>query len=328
MSSIDTDTGFNVKCACCAEYKSRSVRTGTQVLSQVQQEIYLISNHISKDGKTYVCRPCRKTIDDGKKPQKSEKNKFENSNFPVFLKKHLQKVSNYINISNKKNKCNAILENLKSDQALQLNRLESHLLKLIIPFIPVAHCTRGSYIKVKGSLILMSSDISHSMSRILPRAQNLLPVCLKRKLEYTGNYVEEIINENKVNAYFNFLKRYNPLLNTNELKESKIDQYEAESNIAVDMFDAAANKMGPESSVCDENEDVQENEVDSDSESGFDEFDPNLNNYFNPEKEKQNEEINYFRDESSVFCNKYEENVISSTVANRLANIIVEADIL
>ena len=112
---------------------------------------------------------------------------------------------------------------MKSDQALQLNKLESHLLKLVLPFIRVAHCTRGSYIKVKGSFILMSSDISHSVSRILPMKQNLIPVCLKRKLGYTGNYLEEVIDRKKVNAYFHFFKRYNPLFKDIELKESRID---------------------------------------------------------------------------------------------------------
>ena len=98
-------------------------------------------------------------------------------------------------------------ENIKEsdiDQSLQLNKLECHLLKLVIPFVRIGHCTRGVYIKVKGSLILTSSDIPHSLSKILPRKQNLLPVCLKRKLKYTGNYIEEMIDKKKVKAYYDF----------------------------------------------------------------------------------------------------------------------------
>ena len=93
------------------------------------------------------------------------------------------------------------------DQTLQLNKLEAHLLKLVIPFLRIAHCPRGRYIKVKGSIILISSDISHSMSKVLPRKQNLLPVTLKRKLEYTGNYMEEVIDRKKVAAYFHFFDK-------------------------------------------------------------------------------------------------------------------------
>ena len=64
------------------------------------------------------------------------------------------------------------------------------------------------------------------MSRILPRKQNLLPVCLKRKLEYKWSYIEEIIDRNKINAYFNFFKRFNPLFNKVELKDEIIDDIE------------------------------------------------------------------------------------------------------
>ena len=217
---------------------------------------------------------------------------------------------------------------MKMKQSLQLNKLESHLLKLVIPFIRVAHCTRGTYIKVKGSLILMSSDISHSMSKILPVAQHLIPVCLKRRLDYTGNYMEEIIDKNKVNAYFNFFKRYNPLFKDIELKESRIDQYEYESVVSAEQFDDEANKLDSEKNISPEEDEAPEKDSDSDSStaSSEDGFDANLNTYFNPEIEKQNEEIKYFRDESSVFCNKYEEDLQSQTIANRLASLIVEAE--
>ena len=118
----------------------------------------------------------------------------------------------------------------------------------------------------------MSSDISHSMSRILPRTQNLLPVCLKRKLEYTGNYIEEIIDKNKVNAYFNFFKRYNPLFNNIELKESKIDQYETEASVAVEMFNDATNNLNSGNDVHDESQEVEDkDEYDENEDGGEDE---------------------------------------------------------
>ena len=49
---------------------------------------------------------------------------------------------------------------------MKLNRLESFLLKLVIPFLRVAHCTRGSYLKVKGDLILITADIIHSIQGV------------------------------------------------------------------------------------------------------------------------------------------------------------------
>ena len=238
----------------------------------------------------------------------------------MFLKRKLQKVTNYVSLASKHNKDSGSMLN-NTEQSLQLNKLESHLLKLVIPFIRVGHCTRGSYIKVKGNLILISSDISHSMSRILPREQNLLPVCLKRKLEYTGNYLEEMIERNKVRTYFNFFKRYNPLSNDNGLDENEIEKYENNCSNLAEQFDEEIKKYetGPET---DNYSDKSDAETSSD-----DDFDSNLTTFFNPEEEAKSENKTFFRDQSSVFCNKYEEDVSAPTVANRLANIIVEAEI-
>ena len=94
---------------------------------------------------------------------------------------------------------------------MKLNRLESFLLKLVIPFLRVAHCTRGSYLKVKGDLILITADIIHSMDKILPIDQGLIPVSFKRKLSYSGSYIEEFIDKQKVLTYFSWFKKYNHL---------------------------------------------------------------------------------------------------------------------
>merc|ERR1712208_132051 len=111
---------------------------------------------------------------------------------------------------------------------LQLNRLEAYLLKLIIPFIRIIHCSRGSYLKVKGDLILISSDISQSLSKVLPVDQSLIPVCFKRKLTYTGSYIEEYIERQKVKAYYSWFKKYNHLYNDTKLDSNLVDNFEDE----------------------------------------------------------------------------------------------------
>ena len=73
---------------------------------------------------------------------------------------------------------------------LKLNKLESYLLKLVIPFIRIAHCPRGHYFQVRGDLILISADVSHSLTEVLPLQQSLIPVRFKRKLSYTGSFIE------------------------------------------------------------------------------------------------------------------------------------------
>ena len=65
--------------------------------------------------------------------------------------------------------------NMLDRSQLQLNRLESYLLNPVIPFIRIAHCPRGPYLKVTGDLILIQADLQHSLSRVLPIQQNLIP---------------------------------------------------------------------------------------------------------------------------------------------------------
>ena len=57
--------------------------------------------------------------------------------------------------------------------------------------------------------------------KILPREQDLIPVSFKRKFAYKGNYMEEMISKSKIQEYFNYFKRENPLLAEEELNWRK-----------------------------------------------------------------------------------------------------------
>ena len=131
--------------------------TKVGVLSHAQKNKYLLRNKlvVSKDGNRYLCKSCRLQIDQKKNPKKSEKHLIKYSAFPNFLQEDLKKVTDYVKIL-KKRKIQPMNEaNIK--QVLKLNKLEAHLLKLVIPFVRIAHCTRGAYFKVRGNLILISS---------------------------------------------------------------------------------------------------------------------------------------------------------------------------
>ena len=200
------------------------------MLSSSEQEKFLLKSKKfeSKDNNRYVCKSCRTSIANDRFPKNNEREKERFQDFPLFFKNKLKKISNYLSVISKRkldpeNKSHV-------DQALQLNKLEAHLLKLVLPFVRVAHCPRGFYFKVKGGLILISADIPSSLTKILPQSQKLIPVCLKRKLEYKGNYIEEVIDKEKVKAYFEFFKEYNPLFKDVTLNENLIDDYE---NISV-----------------------------------------------------------------------------------------------
>ena len=116
---------------------------------------------------------------------------------------------------------------------MTLSKLESHLLKLVIPFIRIAHIPGYGQFKVKGPMITIEADVQKTMDeKILPRKQELIPVSLKRKLTYKGSVMEEIVSKSKVKAYFKFFKDNNPLFVDEKLDEKRI--YELIKDLTAD----------------------------------------------------------------------------------------------
>ena len=122
-----------------------------------------------------------------------------------------------------------IIENLPEQfltEEMSLSKLESHLLKLIIPFIRIAHIPGYGQYKVKGPMITVEADVTNTLNeKILPRQQELIPVALKRKLTYKGTVMEEIVSKTKVQAYFDYFKKHNPLFGDESLDMERIDNW-------------------------------------------------------------------------------------------------------
>ena len=160
-------------------------------------------------------------------PKRNNKNRFKFAQFPMYLIDKLKKIC--------KMKESEFSSGLTLDREnherkeMKLNKLESYLLKLCIPFIRIAHCPRGPYLKVLGDLILISSDLSHSLTKILPIQQDLIPVSFKRKLSYTGSYIEQYIERKKIKMYFSWFKKYNHLYKDVEFDATFIDTFENDS---------------------------------------------------------------------------------------------------
>ena len=81
---------------------------------------------------------------------------------------------------------------------MKLNKCEQNLLKLVIPFVTVRHIPNSDQLKVVGSCIMVESDITDTLSKILPLDQQLIPVALKRRPEYRGSYVEQVVDKSKI----------------------------------------------------------------------------------------------------------------------------------
>ena len=104
LKSVNSDTGFNVICISCTEFKSRYSCTTINVLSDAQQDLYLLKYQklISKDKKSYVCKSCRSNISNNLLPKNSERDTLRYSDFPSFFKNKLKKFTNYVAVISKR----------------------------------------------------------------------------------------------------------------------------------------------------------------------------------------------------------------------------------
>merc|ERR1711951_156922 len=125
----------------------------------------------------YVCISCTNQIALKKKPKRNDRDVLQYYDFPEEL---LAEVRDKCSPSQMLHNNMVSNNNLSISKSLtdecRPNRLENFIFKLVIPFIRIANCKRGRYLKVQGNLIMISSDIDHSLSRILPQKQQIIPV--------------------------------------------------------------------------------------------------------------------------------------------------------
>ena len=176
IKEYETDTGFNVICCSCHEYKSTkscvslSEEKKKKHFTQEEESKYVIKDETfnkSIDGEYYVCRSCKDQIKSGKKPKRNDQELTQYYDFPNELLNEVKETCSPIErLQNE----TVLPEELRVSKQLteecRLNRLENFILKIIIPFIRIANCKMGRYLKVQGQLILISSDIEHSLEKI------------------------------------------------------------------------------------------------------------------------------------------------------------------
>merc|ERR1712121_263419 len=185
---------------CRYRPKGSMVVVTDKMFTLKQMRLLTINNEtLSIDGKYYVCKSCKNTIQKNKIPPRNEiSKKFMIDKLPEkFL-----------------------------TEKMSLSKLESHLLKLIIPFIRIAHIPGYGQYKVKGPMITVEADVTETLNeKVLPRQQELIPVALKRKLSYKGTVMEEMVSKSKVQAYFNYFKKFNHLFRDQILDMERIDNW-------------------------------------------------------------------------------------------------------
>lgn len=156
----------------------------------------------------------------------------------------------------------------------------------------MGHCPRGRYLQVRGNVILISADLPHSIEKILPQEQDLFPVSFKRKLVYEGHFIEEIIDKNKVIAWFKWFKKNNPHFEDIELQSERIDKFSQRCRKSADEFEQNCQAIITEPDDEIEKEDMEEI--------------PLSNQY------------------PSIMGNKYEVELQENTITNAIADMILK----
>jgi hypothetical protein len=191
---------------------------------------------ICEDGEYYICHSCHRTLEKNRVPKCNEKkHQFMVPELPDEFK----------------------------TADMKLNNCEAHLLKLIIPFIRVAHIPRSSEFKVFGPVINVEADIAHSFNKILPLDQDLIPVALKRRPEYRGAYIEEIVSKNKLLKYFIYFKANNHLFADIQFNDDVLDNIIKELKDDIERQDdwkSAKDVKLQEAPIIDENDENSDDE--------------------------------------------------------------------
>ena len=293
IKKINTDTGFDSICAVCCEFKSKASTVPLDILtkSEIEKHAWRIEQNREINGSFSVCDLCRKAIKKSEAPPKKPQHNPQLTDFPKTLLNSVVKIS--------------------GSESPRLNKLEGFLLKLVIPFIRVANCVRGPHFQVKGSLILISSDIKHSLQRILPLTQEIIPVKFKRKLRYDGYYIGEYVDKNKVQLYHEWLKTNNHLYAEIDLDNDVLENFQESIETEAEDVLRACSKSETEATseeVTDDLDDEIDLLLDTDHPG---EVENSVNNC-EPIKHQH----------TTCMMNKYEKDLDAPTVSNRLAKLI------
>jgi hypothetical protein len=258
---------------------------------------------LCSDGTYKACKECRDRLTKEKETENFSKEIFEKSGFPKTL-------------------INKLEDELGSGKKTSLNKLEAFILKLVIPFVRVAHCKgRGQYLKVHGNLILISSDVAQALQTIIPREQRILPVAFKRKLSYDGHYIAEFVDKKKIEIYFNWLKRNNHLFKDVEFSTTILD--ELQEDLCKDEIEEDIETL-PVPKDLENNEDTNIVNID-------DELDLFASELIEIQGSDENssekiEKVEAWQEHTTLMKNKYDEDMDTNTWANQYAGLIIHME--
>ena len=108
---------------------------------------------------------------------------------------------------------NGLATEPQPEELAALNSLEQQLIAVRLPSMKLANLPSGKQKGIHGPVVMVPANVAKTVSA-LPRMlsdSQLVPVKLKRKLEYRGHVAYRKINIRKVNDALAYLKQNNPL---------------------------------------------------------------------------------------------------------------------
>ena len=137
--------------------------------------------HVCSDGKQWVCKTCDSALTRGNMPLQAKANGLQLQPIPPELS--------------------------------SLNALELRLISLRIPFMKMVALPSGKQCCIHGPAVNVPSKLD-TICTLLPRLPSqteLIPLKLKRKLQYKGHYMYNYVRPDKVMNALIWLKANNPL---------------------------------------------------------------------------------------------------------------------
>ena len=163
---------------------------------------------------------------------------------------------------------------------------------------------------------MITSDLQHSFSKILPAPQQMIPVSPKRKLNYSGYYIEEWIDSNKISLYFCWFTENNPLFKDIEFSLDSLDTQAQEIADNIERYVASEETEHIEDEVVPEDSPDENEKMETLIKSClFSDAEPLLMN-------EDNKTVGY----DSILLNKYEVEVEESPM-EKYSNIIIDWEV-
>ena len=193
--------GPDYVCNCCNRlmYRKTVTEFSTVKYPKVQAKIMEAitipsSSYPTTNGRIWICRTCDSTLKRGLMPVQSKVNNLQLQNIPSELQ--------------------------------DSNQLETRLICLRIPFMKMVALPTGKQRCIHGPAVNVPTDLS-SVCNLLPRLPSqcqILPMKLKRKLQYRGHYMYDFIRPDKVVAALEWLKTNNPLYKDISVNSEWVEQ--------------------------------------------------------------------------------------------------------